>query len=49
MADEKTKKQDEEILDTAKERFKNAQDAWNDPYREALDDLKFRAGEQWPQ
>jgi len=49
MAEKKQSKQDEEILSTAKERFKEAKNYWDPAYNEALEDLKFRAGDQWPQ
>lgn len=41
------KKKDEEILRVAKEQFKIDQEAWVDIHREALEDLRFRAGDQW--
>jgi hypothetical protein len=40
---------DQKIIELAKERFKNCQEFWSPVYQEALDDLKFRAGDQWPQ
>jgi hypothetical protein len=39
---------DQKIIELAKERFKNCQEFWSPVYLEALDDLKFRAGQQWP-
>lgn len=36
------------ILETARKRFAQAEDAWADIRREAADDLKFSAGDQWP-
>lgn len=48
MADKKTNDNDEEILRIAKERFALAEEAWADVRRLALEDLKFIAGEQWP-
>lgn len=38
----------EDFLETARQRFKLAEEAYADVRREALDDLRFRAGEQWP-
>lgn len=47
---EKNKKtnNDESILELAKSRFKISEDAEQTIRDEALDDIKFRAGEQWP-
>lgn len=42
-----SRESDEEILKTAKARFDLAVEAESDIRRDALDDLKFRAGEQW--
>lgn len=39
---------DEDILATAKKRFQLAVEAESEIRREALDDLKFMVGEQWP-
>src|ERR1051325_2813114 len=39
---------DEELLKEARERFKICQEAEADVRREALVDLNFRAGKQWP-
>lgn len=39
---------DEEILEVALKRFQQADDAWAEIRRDALEDLKFSAGEQWP-
>lgn len=39
---------DEKLLRLSRERFLTASDAEADIRKEALDDLKFRAGEQWP-
>lgn len=36
------------LLELAKKRFQLASDAESEIRKEALDDLKFRAGEQWP-
>lgn len=41
------KQSDEDILATARERFKLAEDAEQEIRREALDDLRFAAGDQW--
>ena len=43
----KTGQSDQAILDTSKERFKLCEDAERELRKVALDDLKFRAGEQW--
>ena len=40
---------DDDIVALAKKRFLLAQEAEHDIRRDALDDLKFRAGEQWPE
>jgi hypothetical protein len=42
-------KKNEDLLATARARFKVVADAEVDIRREALDDLKFRSGDQWPQ
>ena len=39
----------EELLTEAKERFKLAEEYWKDNYQAAIDDMKFRAGDQWPE
>lgn len=39
----------DKFLKTARERFKLCDDAESEIRREALDDLNFRAGQQWPQ
>lgn len=39
---------DEEILETARKRAQLAADAESEIRRNSLDDLKFRAGDQWP-
>lgn len=39
----------EKLLETARERFRLAEEAERRIREVALDDLKFRAGEQWPQ
>jgi hypothetical protein len=38
----------ESVIERAKKRFQIAEDYWSDIYKLAEDDLKFRAGEQWP-
>jgi hypothetical protein len=40
--------EDEEFLTKARERFSKAQTYWNERYLKAKDDLKFYAGDQWP-
>jgi hypothetical protein len=42
-------KSEESVLETAKARFKLAAEAEDKVRREALDDLRFSAGEQWPE
>ena len=37
------------LLSLARERFHLAQEAWTQIRKEALDDVKFAAGEQWPE
>lgn len=46
--DEKENSSDEKLLEIARKRFAFASEAEADIRREALDDLKFSAGEQWP-
>ncbi len=36
-------------LHEAREQYKRAADYWSDDREAALEDIKFRAGEQWPQ
>jgi hypothetical protein len=50
VADKKDSKKgsDEELLRVARERFLLAEEAFHDIRKEALDDLEFRAGKQWP-
>ena len=43
------KKGNEKLLEEIRSRFKHAHESWEEPRRQALDDLKFRAGEQWPE
>lgn len=38
----------EDILEEAREQFKVASEYWQEDREAALDDLKFRAGKQWP-
>jgi hypothetical protein len=47
--DESAKKLDEEVLKLSRERFKIAQDAESEIRDLALEDLKFAAGDQWPE
>lgn len=42
------KEKDRKIIETAQKRFKLAQEATTDIRTNGLDDLKFRAGDQWP-
>jgi hypothetical protein len=46
---EDAKKRQEDILATARKRFKRCVDAESDNRAKALDDLKFKAGDQWPE
>jgi hypothetical protein len=39
---------DEELLEVAHRRFKIAEEAWAEIRKDALDDIKFSVGEQWP-
>lgn len=54
MANQHTKAKDDrlkledELLEVARKRFKQAQDAEKDMRTEYITDLKFRAGDQWP-
>lgn len=51
MTEEKSKrsqKQIDEILRVARERFKLSEEAFSEIRTAALDDLNFRAGDQWP-
>lgn len=51
MTDKKERlsdKSDEEVIKLALKRFKIAEDADNQIREKQLDDLKFRAGDQWP-
>jgi len=45
----KSKKEQDIIIETARNRFQLAEEAETDIRKEALDDLKFRAGDQWPE
>jgi hypothetical protein len=50
ISDPKSKKtSDEKILEESKQRFKLCEEAERELRELALDDLKFRGGEQWPQ
>lgn len=40
---------DEAILETAKKRFAIAQECWAEAHAAALEDWRFRAGDQWPE
>lgn len=46
---EATESDDHEILEQIKSHFKADEDAWRDVRKDALDDWKFRAGDQWPE
>jgi len=45
---EKQKRADQKILETARKRFKRVSEAESDNRKKALEDLKFKAGDQWP-
>ncbi len=38
-----------DVIERAKKRFRLSEDYWNDIYKEAEDDIKFCAGDQWPE
>jgi len=40
---------DKKLLDEAKERYKIASEYWAENHKAYLEDVKFRAGEQWPE
>ena len=40
---------DKELLAQARERYKIASEYWSDNHKAYLDDIKFRAGQQWPE
>src|SRR3989304_1482383 len=40
--------ENKELLKEAKERFAQAVDYWRDNYKNAIEDMEFRAGDQWP-
>lgn len=42
------KQKDIDILKEIKDRFKESYDAWDNNYTEAINDLNFYAGDQWP-
>lgn len=44
----KNKNENEKLLKDARERYKQAEDAWAKNRKAALEDMKFRAGDQWP-
>lgn len=46
--DEAISKADNDVVKTAVKRFKLAEEAENDTRKRALEELKFRAGDQWP-
>ena len=46
--DNKKSQTDDDILETAKKRFRTAQEAENEMRRLGYEDLTFRAGDQWP-
>ena len=46
---EATESDDHEILEQIKIHFKADEEAWRDVRKDALEDWKFRAGEQWPE
>lgn len=46
---EKEKEREQEILATARKRFKRCVEAESENRAKALEDLKFKAGDQWPE
>lgn len=51
VTDEVAEEKDEAVADPLheiRERFKLAEEFWDDDRKNALDDIKFRNGEQWP-
>lgn len=50
MADysDSSQREGEKLLEEAKARFKLAEEAWRDIRKEALEDLEFLTGKQWP-
>lgn len=51
MVTEESKTQDdkEDVLATARKRFQLAEEAYSEIEREAVDDMRFLAGDQWPE
>lgn len=47
--DEASETNDEELLEQIKKNFEADEEAWRDVRKDALDDWKFRAGDQWPE
>ena len=47
QVENKDKKKDETILNMARKRFRFSEDAESDIRKQALDDVRFRAGHQW--
>ena len=45
---ETTEEENKELLKEAVERFKEAEEFWRDNYKNAIEDMEFRAGDQWP-
>ena len=41
-------KPESDPLKLCRERFKEAQEYWSEEYEDALEDIEFRAGKQWP-
>lgn len=46
---ETPEEESKELLSEAKERFKMAEEYWKDTYQSAIEDMEFRAGDQWPE
>lgn len=44
-----SKKDDDELLAVARDRFNKAESAWSGQRRDATEDIRFRSGEQWPE
>lgn len=47
--EEESEEKDADPIHEIRERYKIASDYWDDNKKNALDDIKFRSGEQWPE
>ena len=48
LDDPQEDKPESDPLKLCRERFKEAQEYWSEEYEDALEDIEFRAGKQWP-